>query len=121
MEFIKKNWIWILVAVVIIVAIIYFKKKPAGTLGRGTELGRAFVPGSTGGEDAITAVKTIIKQGVSSFDDLRQKALAKGYHVISKEFAASAKMTPDPKRVIVDVVQMNCIKAPCPQGYNVVG
>ena len=59
MEFLKKNWIWILVAVV-------------------------------------------------------------GYRVISKEQAAVSKLTPDPKRVVVEVVQMNCIKAPCPQVYNIV-
>ena len=51
---------------------------------------------------------------------LKQKALTKGYRVISKEQAAVSKLTPDPKRVVVEVVQMNCIKAPCPQVYNIV-
>jgi hypothetical protein len=121
MEFLKKNWIWILVAVVVIVAVImYFKKKPTGTLGR------AFIPGTTGNTEAITDIKTIIKQGVKSFDDLKQKALAKGYHVISKEQAAVSKMTPDPKRVVVNVVQPPCLGGqpgtadPCYPIFNVV-
>jgi hypothetical protein len=118
MEFLKKNWIWILVAVIIIVALFYFFKKPE-RLGKAT----AFVPGETDSSDskAITDIKTIIKLGVGSLEDLKQKALAKGYHVMSKEQAAVSNLrAPDPKRVVVSYIQPNCIMAPCNPMINVI-
>jgi hypothetical protein len=118
-EFLKKNWIWILVAVIIIVALLYFFKKPE-RLGKAT-FGRAFTPGQVGNESAISDIKTIIKLGVTSLADLKQKALAKGYHVMSKEDAAVAKMTPDPKRVVVSYVISPCLPGlKCPPAINII-
>jgi hypothetical protein len=107
-EFVKKYWIWILVAVIIIAAvIIYLKKKPGtGTLlgkGKGSQA-TSHAPGTIGNAETISAIKTIIKQGVTSLNDLKQKAFAKGgYSVYSQAEASTIKFSgKDPKRVIVD-------------------
>jgi len=57
-EFIKKNWVWVVIAVIVIVAVIIYLKRKSGTtggtlLGRGNSVGVAHIPGQFGNEQGI--------------------------------------------------------------------